>query len=165
MKNLNQYLFLLAASCLITEHGFSQNPDSGNQTSGKIDVNAAAEQKPSDKPSEIKDVEWDNPKRIAKHRLKIKKIEAVREEGKKFLKLTIDIPDQEKDFVPYPLIRVVSAGKVIAERGLDTFSLVYVELIPTDLESLPQNFACTVTIKVHGAPDSPIYVLQYPAAD
>jgi hypothetical protein len=59
----------------------------------------------------------------------------------------------------------VSGGKVIAERGLKTYALTHIELIPTDLESLPKNFACTVYIKVHGGSDTPIYVLQYPAAD
>ena len=144
--------------------GFSQNSNSGHEASEKTVMNASAERKTSDKSVGMEDVNWDNPKQITKHHLTLKKIEVVHEDGKKFLKLTIDIPNSEKDFVPYPLIRVVSGGKVIAERGLETYALTHIELIPTDLESLPKNFACKVYIKVHGGPDTPFYVLQYPAA-
>ena len=165
MKKPTQAWCLSAAFIIASGIGFSQNSNSGQEAPAKADANAAAGRKDPARPVEMKDGNWDNPKPITKHHLTLKKIEVVHKDGKNFLKLTIDIPNFEKDFVPYPLFRVVSAGKVIAERGLETYGLTPVELIATDLESLPKDFACKVYIKVHGGPDTPCYLLSYPAAD
>jgi hypothetical protein len=95
----------------------------------------------------------------------VTQIQHVRVEGRAFLKLNIAStdPDPERSFYPYPLFRVISGGKVVAERDLQTYGLVNEELIPTTLDSLPENFRCVVEMRAHGEMGVPPYEMPYPA--
>lgn len=64
----------------------------------------------------------------------------------------MDFEPFEKDvFWSYPLFTVEIDGKVVAERDLETYGLVDVELIPTKLNKLPNNFKAKVTLGIHNS--------------
>lgn len=55
-------------------------------------------------------------------------------------------PFREGAFWSYPMFTVEIDGKVIAERCSETYGLVRTELIPTELEELPEHFKVKVTL-------------------
>jgi len=88
-------------------------------------------------------------------RFEVTNIELITQDDKKFLKITILDKQKDLGLYSYPLFKIVSGGKVIAERGLSTYGLVETELVPTKLKKLPSNFECTVFLTMHGSEPNP----------
>ncbi|MFK7797768.1 MAG: hypothetical protein AB8E82_09950 [Aureispira sp.] len=75
----------------------------------------------------------------------INNINLIKKANKKFLKIEFATISPD-DFWSYPSFKVEMNGKLIAERETTTYGLVEIELIPTEIEQLPKDFKCKVTL-------------------
>jgi hypothetical protein len=94
-------------------------------------------------------------------RFEVTNIELIRQSGKNFLKIAIQDKQKDAGFYSYPIFKVVSNGKTIAERGLSSYGLVETELIPTKLKELPKNFTCVVFLSSQGGTNA--HQMEYKA--
>lgn len=82
---------------------------------------------------------------LEKDDFELKKVSLIKEGTQNFIRLDFK-PFKEGAYWSYPMFIVEIDGKVVAERGSETYGLVRTELIPTELEELPTHFEAKVRL-------------------
>lgn len=90
--------------------------------------------------------------------IELEKVSFLKEGDKKFIRLDFK-PFLTNVYWSYPVFRIEMNGKVIAERGMESYTLVNIELVPTELDALPENFELKVILGKHNNKEE--LVLKY----
>ncbi|BDS14066.1 hypothetical protein [Aureispira anguillae] len=98
---------------------------------------------------------------VGKNQFEVTNIDLLRQNGQNFLALTIKDHNPKGQIYPYPIFRIESNQKLIAERDFSTTELVELELIPTTLKQLPKDFSCTIYLDSFGDMGSLSYQFFY----